>query len=144
MTVLSYCVRCALGLRVTQVALSLCREFIITCSPVTVTTVIIAMYLIIIVAVCLTLWLCSVQLCSYGMLASMSCVLKEAMAEQLDAVVARILQALQSEDGVTVSGKLGLLAVPSVSYCCVCVCVCVCVCPHPGALCHVRGAISRF
>ena len=40
------------------------------------------------------------------MLASVSCVLKEAMVDQLDAVVARILQALQSEDGITVSVTL--------------------------------------
>lgn len=40
------------------------------------------------------------------MLASVSCVLKEAMVDQLDVVVARILQALQSEDGITVSVTL--------------------------------------
>ena len=37
------------------------------------------------------------------MLASVSCVLKEGMIENLEVVVLRILQALQSEDGVTVS-----------------------------------------
>ena len=36
------------------------------------------------------------------MLASVSCVLKELMVDHLQAVVGRMLQALQSEDGVTV------------------------------------------
>ena len=36
------------------------------------------------------------------MLASVSCVLKELMVGHLQAVVGRVLQALQSEDGVTV------------------------------------------
>ena len=56
------------------------------------------------------------------MLASVSCVLKEAMLSQLEPVVARILQALQSEEGVTVSDandlSMGLWV--SIQLCVVC------------------------
>ena len=44
----------------------------------------------------------------YGMLASVSCVLQTDMTGHLQPIVARIVQSLQSEDGVTVGqGKEG-------------------------------------
>ena len=40
------------------------------------------------------------------MLASVSCVLREGLAGQLDTIVGRMIQALQSEEGVTVGLEL--------------------------------------
>ena len=82
------------------------------------------------------------------MLASVSCVLKEAMVDQLDAVVARILQALQSEDGITVSATLlrrplqYCVSLPLHHYRHYCVSV-LCAC-CTGSLCHVGSSIFGF
>ena len=43
---------------------------------------------------------------SYGMFASVSCVLQEAMASHLDSIVRRMIESLQSDEGVTVSTHL--------------------------------------
>ena len=55
---------------------------------------------------CICTYISIYYACSYGMLASVSCVLREAMAAHLNAIVGRMIESLVSDEGLTVSVAL--------------------------------------